>query len=248
MPALHNSHAQFGEDRRLLHIFGAQPCGVCAEIGAYDGVIGSATLVFEQRGWRTILVEPIPELAAQARANRTGLLFAAAAGPENGTATIWSASGDAAISAVNPGDHQKKLYALRDELVVPQYTLDYMLAEAAIETLDFITIDVEGYELSVLQGFDLARWQPRILILEDNSRGLDREVPAHLARFGYVCFAHTGVNDWYARTTDRMLATPFACLRQSLRKGVQPLLLAAKQLVPSRVKQLLRRAHAFISR
>lgn len=240
-----NSHAQFGEDLRLLLIFGSQSHGTCAEVGAYDGVTGSATRAFEERNWRTILVEPIPELAAQVRLNRKGRLFAAAAGPENGSVTIRRARGDLAISAVDPGIWQKNLYDLRgeswDDLVVPQFTLDHMLAEAGVETLDFITIDVEGYELSVLQGFDLGRWKPRVLIIEDNSRGLDRLVPAHLARAGYACFAHTGVNDWYARTNDHELASLRACTRQKMRKAVQPLLAKSKQIIPGGVKRLLRR-------
>jgi FkbM family methyltransferase len=242
--SLNTSHAQFGEDLRLLRIFGAQSHGVCVEVGAYDGLTGSATWAFEQRHWRTILIEPIPELSEQIRRNRTGTLFPAAAGPENGTITIRRAHGDPAISAVNPGRWQKNLYELRqeswDELVVPQFTLNHMLAETGIEKLDFITIDVEGYELAVLQGFDLDRWKPRVLIVEDNSRGMDRSVSAHLARANYVCFAHTGVNDWYAHRTDDALASTGACLRQSLRKGLCPFLLIAKRIMPGIVKSVLR--------
>jgi FkbM family methyltransferase len=238
------SHAQFGEDIRLLGIFGSQPRGVCVEVGAYDGVTGSATLAFERRHWRTILVEPIPELAAQIRTHRSGTLFAAAAGPGNGVVKIRRTRRDPALSAVNPGVWQEKLYALRaeswDELSVPQFTLDHMLAEAGVGRVDFITIDVEGYELPVLQGFDLARWNPRVLIIEDNSLGRDRAVRAHLSRAGYVCFAHTGVNDWYARRSDPTLASAGACLRQRLRVGAQPALAAAKRLLPAGFKRVLR--------
>ena len=239
------SHAQFGEDLRLLRIFGGQSHGTCVEVGAYDGVTGSATWAFEERNWRTILVEPIPELAAQVRTNRKGMLFAAAAGPANGSVTIRRPHGDLAISSVDPGIWQKNLYDLRgeswDDLVVPQFTLDHMLSEAGVETLDFITIDVEGYELSVLQGFDLGRWKPRVLLIEDNSLGLDRLVPVHLSRAGYVCFAHTGVNDWYARTNDRELASLRACMRQRIRKALQPFLTKSKRIVPGGMKRLLRR-------
>ena len=39
---------------------------------------------------------------------------------------------------------------------------------------DFLSIDVEGHELEVLGGFDLARWRPRLVLLEDHVGNLDK--------------------------------------------------------------------------
>ncbi|HZK81957.1 MAG TPA: hypothetical protein VFC46_12840, partial [Humisphaera sp.] len=77
------SYSQFSEDTLLGKLFPAA-AGCCLEVGAFDGVVGSTSLAFEERGWRTILVEPLPELAALARARRRGPVFAVAAGPRNG--------------------------------------------------------------------------------------------------------------------------------------------------------------------
>src|SRR5258708_24678169 len=45
--------------------------GVFAEAGANDGLAQSNTAFFEEfRGWRGLLVEPIPDLAARCRVNR----------------------------------------------------------------------------------------------------------------------------------------------------------------------------------
>ena len=46
-------------------------------------------------------------------------------------------------------------------------TLDEILAGAR-EPMDFVSIDVEGSELDVLGGFDLERFAPQVLIIEDN--------------------------------------------------------------------------------
>ncbi|MCW3018515.1 MAG: Methyltransferase FkbM, partial [Solirubrobacterales bacterium] len=59
------SHAQFGEDRILAEIFGARADGCCVEVGANDGRTGSASYLFEKRGWQCLLVEPIPALAQE---------------------------------------------------------------------------------------------------------------------------------------------------------------------------------------
>ena len=54
-------------------------------------------------------------------------------------------------------------------IVVPTRTLDDILDEAeAPAPIDLLSVDVEGHELEVLRGFDFARWQPRLILLEDH--------------------------------------------------------------------------------
>lgn len=236
--------SQFGEDVRLAAIFPGQT-GCCLEVGAFDGLAGSATLAFERRGWRAILVEPVPQLAAAARANRRGPVFEAAAGPAEGLVRLEFSPDDPAVSGVAGNPFQDELLRLRGikrtAIEVRQRPIDDMLAEAQVSTLDFATIDVEGFELAVLAGFDLRRWQPRIVILEDNSRGIDNRVNGEMRRRGYVRFATTGVNDWYARATDRELATRAALAAARLRSARARWRERLKAILPSGVKRLVRR-------
>jgi hypothetical protein len=102
---------------------------------------------------------------------------------------------------------------------VRQRTLDAILVEARIEQIDFITVDVEGYELASLRGFDLARWRPRILILEDNSAGTSEDVILYMVNQGYTRFRNTGANDWYCPKNDP-LATRSAIM---LTEGIEAL-------------------------
>jgi hypothetical protein len=97
---------------------------------------------------------------------------------------------------------------------VPMTTLDDILSQAGVAAgIDFITIDVEGLELEVIEGLSIARWKPTIMILEDNSNAMDTSVRDYLAKFGYVRFRRTGVNDWYAHRTDRRLVNSGSRLR-----------------------------------
>ncbi len=51
--------------------------------------------------------------------------------------------------------------------------------------IDFVSIDVEGKEMDVLRGFDLARFRPRVVIIEDNSNGADKQVGEWFSARGY---------------------------------------------------------------
>jgi hypothetical protein len=74
-------------------------------------------------------------------------------------------------------------------------TLDDVLADAGSPEIDFMSLDVEGFELQVLRGFDLARHRPAMLLVEDHLENL--LVHRHLARHGYRVVKRTGENNWY---------------------------------------------------
>ncbi len=205
-------HAQTGEDVLLAEIFAGQAAGVCLEVGVLDGLQDSTTLHFERRGWACVLVEANPALAAQAKTNRRAQVFACAAGRAAGTVEFVIAKGAEYLSTMLPTEaHLARMLqdgATIERVPVAVRPVGDLLQEAGIARLDFATIDVEGAELEVLQGFDLARWRPRVLVVEDNSGGQDRRVRRHLAAQGYRCFLHAGLNDWYAAAGDAQLLTP----------------------------------------
>jgi hypothetical protein len=79
---------------------------------------------------------------------------------------------------------------------VPIRTLDSVLEEAgAHEGFDFLSIDVEGHEIEVLRGFDLARWQPQVILLEDHVSDLTKH--RFLKAAGYRIIRRYENNGWY---------------------------------------------------
>lgn len=212
MPTTSESGGQFGEDRFLETIFDGRSDGYCVEVGAYDGVTSSATLPFELRGWQCLLIEPIPALVEEIRRHRDCLIVNCAASSAEGEATFYVADTVEQMStlALTPGhlDWIREVGGDVHEITVRTATLDRLLGEAGFPTVDFVTIDVEGHELAVLEGFSLETWQPRIVILEDNSIDGDPQLVRHMARHGYVHFRRTGVNEWFAHESDTDLVRP----------------------------------------
>ena len=141
-----------------------RPPGFFVEVGANEPRHGSQTWQFEQAGWNGVLVEPQPELAERLRAARRARIVAAAcSSPANagGKMTLFlsgphsSLKRDLVVTGVVP----------HGTIEVPARTLDDILVEAGAPTpIDFVSIDVEGHEVDVLSGFDLARWRPRLIL------------------------------------------------------------------------------------
>ena len=137
------------------------------------------------------------------KAIRNCELVQAAASDENGEATFYVAQGVETLSTLekdlNHGNRVTWEGGDLKEIKVQKLKLDDILANRDAKKIDFITIDVEGHEMSVLKGLSLDTFQPRIIIIEDSSHGLNRMVINYLAKCGYVRFNITGCNDWYAR-------------------------------------------------
>lgn len=216
-------YSQFGEDAGLAEIFKGRRDGLCIEVGANDGINDSNTLHFEQLGWQCILVEPNPVLCEQIRRTRSAALYQVAASDQAGETSLFIAEGAErahGVSTVNSTEEaldKIKSYGFSvREIKVETRRLDQILDESKVSRpIDFLSIDVEGHELEVLKGFSIDRWQPTIILAEDNSNFSDPRVADYLRSFGYVAFRRTGVNDWYASKSNRELVNMRSlCTRQ----------------------------------
>ena len=118
-----------------------------------------------------------------------------------------------------------------DSMETEVYRLDYF----DFPDVSFMKIDVEGHELDVLDGFDLARWRPRLILIEDLLLHLG--VHRYLTRQGYRCLRRTGINNWYVRAEEApelefdgqwqlfnkfYLGTPFRRARMTWRQWTRP--------------------------
>ena len=186
--------SQHGEDILLWNFFDRKLTGFYVEVGAYDGVGFSNSYFFEAIGWTGVLIEPVPAHAESCeRARPFSRVISAAAGKETGgkadTLNIVNGpQGVGTLSYLGHNSEQAERIAREGgsaQIVdVAVVSLDQILADHTGE-IDFVSIDVEGRELDVLAGFDIARFRPRVLVIEDNSGGKDQRVSAWLSERGY---------------------------------------------------------------
>ena len=196
--------SQYGEDLILWEFFRGKVDGFFVDVGANHPTALSNTWFFEQRGWRGILVEPIPERAGQLRAARPAsrVVETALGAPEQRGQAVFKLAEEDVLSGLNPSARVK----CSGEITVRVVTLDDVLNESGNPRVDFVSIDVEGTELEVLRGFDLARHQPKVLLVEDHWR---QPVHQHLCAHGYKIVRRTGCNSWYVpRAAEVFPGTP----------------------------------------
>ena len=160
--------------------------GFFIEAGAFDGFVESNTYYLERfRGWSGVLVEPIPELyrrcvAERPRANvfNCALVAEDFAGTHvemlfGGTQSVVKGAWDNAEMPDGDRVAQEEWSgwgcrgaAEAFEIAVPARTLTSILDEVGAQGVDFLSLDVEGYEDQVLRGLDLERYAPRLLLVE----------------------------------------------------------------------------------
>jgi len=158
--------------------------GFFIEAGAHDGITFSNTLYFEKyMKWRGLLIEPIPELAEQCKTNRPqSIVENCALVPfdyEHGDIEMRYCS---LMSVVKGGrksledelDHIRRGCEVQEiqsyELKVPARTLTSILDQHSIQNIDFLSLDVEGFELSALKGIDFDKYRPKFILIEANYR------------------------------------------------------------------------------
>jgi FkbM family methyltransferase len=203
-PALHDMDL-------ALDRFIGRSGGVFLEAGGFDGFTQSNTYYLERfRGWRGILVEPIPELAALARRNRPGarVVQAALVDPEFGESTVALEFGDLMTTVSRDGarDWVKPGLVLgwRDHRLehAPARTLSDIIDEAGGPPIDLLSLDVEGHEAAALRGLDLERHAPAWIVIEMHDLAGGRAQIEPILGERYVEHAQISPLDLLYRRTD----------------------------------------------
>ena len=183
------------QERRIAAFFGEGYRGTFVDVGAADALTSSQTYDLERAGWSGVLIEPRPDCAEDLRRQRRAPVFqVACSSPERAgtTMTLHLAGGHSSLN------DEFVLAGLKPEgaITVAVRTLDDVLIEANITApIDLVSIDVEGHEVDVLAGFDLQRWRPRLLVIEDHVLNLN--LHRLTQSLGYKWVQRVDLNGWY---------------------------------------------------
>jgi FkbM family methyltransferase len=190
------------------------PSGFYVEAGANDGISQSCTFVLEKRGWEGLLIEPNKGKLAQCRASRSNTQntfeHCALVSFEYEEDTICGnfAESEVDTSLVGqitiPSKHWDDPHRVAAEekaasckiVDVPARTLQSLLDEHNIEAIDYLALDVEGYEYEAMDGLDFKKNPPRLIRVETSKRQyrIDAMTEYLLAK-GYRFLGMANLND-----------------------------------------------------
>jgi|GEM_PF-1728369 len=142
--------------------------GVFVEIGCAWPIKNSNTYYLEKHlGWGGIGVDGLADFAAGWKESRPRSVFV------NALVTARSDEPEKFYKVFGWSMSTAELDVARSlpvvaEIQVPGITLDDLLARQGVTDLDFLSIDVEGHQKAVLEGFDIERWKPKLVCIEDD--------------------------------------------------------------------------------
>lgn len=202
--------SQFGQDVYLdTYVFGAREGGVFLDVGAYDGVSGSNSLLFEQqRGWTGLLVEPDISLAARTRESRSSCCLEVAVG---------AVVGEGEFLRVTDGYRQMggllqsyEPHILEEVRAAPAHaeqiqqvevvTFVELVANLGADHIDLISLDIEGGEHAALSAFPFDRVSVGAWTIENMAAS--SELADTMRKHGYCRVRRLGVDEIYVPVAD----------------------------------------------
>jgi FkbM family methyltransferase len=195
--------------------------GTFVEVGAARPEYLSISASYRALCWKVIAIEPNPEFCAAHRALGHDVLEYAASDSETDDANFYvvdsngvnymggNVSFESFSSLGIKGPFADLHETVKNDtniktIPVKVRKLDTILAthEPDLRTIDILSVDVEGWELNVMRGLTLKRYQPKVVILESVFND-----PAYIdfmrAR-GYGLWRRLEPNDVYVRRRSRI--------------------------------------------
>ena len=197
-PVLH-SYSQCSEDLVLDKLLKSKKKGFYVDVGAYDPYRFSNTMRFYRRGWRGINIEP-----DRGRWERFTLVrprdinLNVGVGRKRGKLTFYRMDPQtiSTFSKKQADEYLKQGFRLVGSLDVPVRTLERIFAAYA-KRIDFLTLDVEGFEMEVLASNDWKRFRPALLCIETPEEKEKHMIIRFLKRKGYAMVFDNGLNSFY---------------------------------------------------
>lgn len=172
--------SQFGQDEFIYkNYFNNINKGIYVDIGAYDGIIGSNTYVFDKLGWSGVCIEPNKVAFNKLINIRNSYNFNCAVSNYNGIGEFCVIDGySEQLSGLTDcycDEHKKRIdYELEQYkcnkryINVPVKRFYDLLLDTEIKSIDYCSIDTEGSELIIINDIDFDYFDIKMITIENN--------------------------------------------------------------------------------
>lgn len=170
----YGSHASFsleGEDMVLRALLQARDRGFYVDVGAHHPRRFSNTFYFYRNGWRGLNLDPLPgtaDLFRKARPHDRSLEIGVGLARDD---IVYYMFEDAAYNTFDERIKESRVSAglrLKGTKRIQVFPLAEVLSQhlAVGQKIDFLSVDVEGFDLQVLQSNNWEKYRPDFVVVE----------------------------------------------------------------------------------
>jgi len=173
------SYSQEGEDMILMRIFEKQNNGFYIDVGALHPKRFSNTYYFYLKGWRGINIDATPGSMKKFNKTRPNDINIEQAVSDKKTELTFYMFNEPALNTFSEKIKDNLLNTSNYRLINKQKLQTKKLCEifqenlAQNQTIDFISIDVEGYDFEVLKSNDWDTYIPKVILIESHFNSLE---------------------------------------------------------------------------
>lgn len=196
------SYSQKGEDLLLQVYFGREFKGYYLDIGAFHPTWISNTFLLHKNGWKGTVVDLDRykvEAFKKSRGAAVSTVVAGVVGEQGGKVVpvykFRSRLGWSDLDTLDVATAEEYVKKGRGSFTIEE--VETKLINEILSTLphvDFLNIDIEGLDVSVLRSIDLDRYRIQVILFEDNGakNGGHSEGADYLEKKGYEMLFRSG--------------------------------------------------------
>jgi FkbM family methyltransferase len=197
--------------RAIIQLLQNKKNGFFIELGAADGILCSNTYRLERDfGWDGILIEPIKDyFDMMCSMRKASHKYNICIGETNGVVDFKRIEGYSkmlsGISTEYPVQHESRIdreVVERNQQVFIDKVVCRQLADVIVECgnphIDYLSVDVEGGEFSVVKSLNMESNSIRPTVIGCENSYDDRRIEDYLKTFGYTKIGKVAIDDFYA--------------------------------------------------
>ena len=200
------SYSQYKQEEFVLNLLKNKKNGVFIELGGLDGIRHSNTYLLEKKhDWTGLIIEPSPSLYDELKVNRSvyteNILVGDKVSDNIDFLHISDKTKCIGLQGIMDNYHPSHLNRIKQELDDEPYsiiklsmtTLQILIDKYNLnDNIDYLSLDVEGSELQVLEGIDFTKSNIKIIGVEINYSEDKEAIFSLLKKNGYKFISKRG--------------------------------------------------------